>query len=124
MTDSIENIYSLTPLQKGLLFHEASAPDSRAYYQQLRITLKGRLDTAAFRQAWTTLMQRHAVLRTAFVWDDLDDAYQVVLRDVALPLTEMALVLSRGWRITIPAPAPAGSGLKLHDPSPARVMLP
>ncbi|MBY8947246.1 amino acid adenylation domain-containing protein [Pseudomonas sp. SH10-3B] len=91
MHDQIENIYSLTPLQKGLLYHEAYAPESRVYYQQMRIALAGELDLDAFRQAWTALIQRHAVLRTAFLWEELDDAFQVVLKAVDLPLREVDL---------------------------------
>ena len=91
MHDQIENIYSLTPLQKGLLYHEAYAPESRVYYQQMHIGLAGELDLDAFRQAWIALMQRHAVLRTAFLWEALDDAYQVVLKEVDLPLREVDL---------------------------------
>lgn len=91
MHDQIENIYSLTPLQKGLLYHEAYAPESRVYYQQMNIGLAGELDIDAFRQAWTTLIQRHGVLRTAFLWEELDDAYQVILKEVDLPLREVDL---------------------------------
>ncbi|MBC3372512.1 amino acid adenylation domain-containing protein [Pseudomonas sp. SWRI92] len=91
MHDQIENIYSLTPLQKGLLYHEAYAPESRVYYQQMSIGLAGELDLDAFRQAWLALMQRHAVLRTAFLWEELDDAYQVILKEVDLPLREVDL---------------------------------
>ncbi|WPN65837.1 amino acid adenylation domain-containing protein [Pseudomonas sp. P9_35] len=91
MHDQIENIYSLTPLQKGLLYHEAYAPESRVYYQQMNIGLAGELDLAAFRLAWVALMQRHAVLRTAFLWEELDDAYQVILKEVDLPLREVDL---------------------------------
>lgn len=91
MHDQIENIYSLTSLQKGLLYHEAYAPESRVYYQQMRIGLLGELDPGAFRQAWQALMQRHGVLRTAFLWEELDDAFQVILREVELPLREVDL---------------------------------
>ncbi|MEC4560028.1 non-ribosomal peptide synthetase [Pseudomonas inefficax] len=91
MHDQIENIYSLTPLQKGLLYHEAYTPESRVYYQQMRIDLVGALDLVAFRQAWQALMQRHGVLRTAFLWEELDDAFQVVLKAVELPLREVDL---------------------------------
>jgi amino acid adenylation domain-containing protein len=91
MHDQIENIYSLTPLQKGLLYHEAYAPESRVYYQQMNIGLAGELDLAAFRLAWVALMQRHAVLRTAFLWEELDDAYQIILKEVDLPLREVDL---------------------------------
>ncbi|QNH03777.1 amino acid adenylation domain-containing protein [Pseudomonas sp. B11D7D] len=86
---NIEDIYSLSPTQHGLLFHSVYEPDSRVYYQQLSLDMTGPLDTGAFRRAWQALMQRHAVLRTAFLWEDLDDAYQVVQHEVPLPLSEL-----------------------------------
>lgn len=87
--NNIEDIYSLSPTQHGLLFHSVVEPESRVYYQQLSLEMNGPLQLNAFRAAWQALMQRHAVLRSAFLWEDLDDAYQVVQTDVALPLSEL-----------------------------------
>ncbi|AKJ96694.1 peptide synthetase [Pseudomonas chlororaphis] len=87
--NNIEDIYSLSPTQHGLLFHSVFEPDSRVYYQQLTLEMNGPLQLGAFRGAWQALMQRHAVLRSAFLWEELDDAYQVVQQDVDLPLTEL-----------------------------------
>lgn len=87
--DNIENIYSLSPLQQGLLFHSVYEPTSRVYQQQLSLRIEGTLDTIAFAAAWRQMMTRHTVLRTAILWEDLDDAYQVVLGDLPLPLTEL-----------------------------------
>ncbi|NPU92068.1 MAG: amino acid adenylation domain-containing protein [Gammaproteobacteria bacterium] len=87
--DNIENIYSLSPLQQGLLFHSISEPDSRVYQPQLSLRIDGRLDVSAFATAWRQMLARHGVLRTAILWEDLDDAYQVVLNAVPLPLTEL-----------------------------------
>ena len=87
--NNIEDIYSLSPTQHGLLFHSVYEPDSRVYYQQLGLDMNGPLQLSAFRRAWQALMQRHAVLRSAFLWEELDDAYQVVQQDVPLPLTEL-----------------------------------
>lgn len=65
----------------------------------MNIGLAGELDLAAFRLAWVALMQRHAVLRTAFLWEELDDAYQVILKEVDLPLREVDLRgHSQGWQ--------------------------
>ena len=86
---NIEDIYSLSPTQQGLLFHSVYEPDSRVYYQQLSLDMTGPLDSGAFRRAWQALLQRHAALRTAFLWEDLDDAYQVVQHEVPLPLSEL-----------------------------------
>ncbi|WP_416398937.1 amino acid adenylation domain-containing protein [Allohahella sp. A8] len=87
--DTIENIYSLSPLQQGLLFHSVYEPQSRVYQQQLSLRIDGPFDTAAALAAWRTMIERHAVLRTAILWEDLDDAYQVVLTEVPVPLTEL-----------------------------------
>lgn len=86
MQDNLENIYELTPLQQGLLIETLSKPGSDAYTIQFILTLDAaKLDEAAFRQAWQTVLGRHAVLRSAFYWQDLDKPVQVALLDVELP---------------------------------------
>src|SRR5688572_6438112 len=82
----VESIYPLSPMQQGMLFHSLSAPDSGVYFEQLSCELRGSLDLEAFRVAWQRVMDRHAILRTAFDWESLDEPVQVVLRGLSLPL--------------------------------------
>src|SRR6516162_3921900 len=82
--DEIEDIYPLTPLQQGLLFHTLSAPQSGVYIEQVSCTLQGEVE--AFERAWQQIIMRHTILRTAFVWQELDVPLQVVEKDVTLPL--------------------------------------
>jgi len=89
--DLIEDIYPLSPLQEGLLFHALYAPDLGLYFQQLRCTLQGELDPEAYRQAWSQVVQRHQPLRTAFVWERQEKPLQVVYGRVALPWHEVDL---------------------------------
>src|SRR5262249_31619906 len=84
----VEDLYPLSPLQQGLLFHTVYAPQSGVYCQQLRCTFHGALDTAALRQAWQRLLQRHTALRSAFVWEGLAQPLQVVHRRAELPWAE------------------------------------
>ena len=84
----VEDLYPLSPLQAGLLFHGLYAPDSGAYFEQVRGTLEGQLDVLAFRQAWQRVMDRHAILRTSFAWEHLDKPVQVVHRSVSIPWDE------------------------------------
>src|SRR5436853_6545488 len=84
----IEDLYPLSPMQRGMLFHTLLAPDSGVYIQQLVCTLHGDLRVAAFEHAWRQVLDQHPVLRTSFVWEDLDEPMQVVQRDVPLPLEE------------------------------------
>ncbi|MDQ1831843.1 non-ribosomal peptide synthetase [Massilia scottii] len=86
---NIENVYSLSPLQQGLLFHQNYDPASRVYHQQVSLAIEGALDAAVFADAWRQLMTRHAVLRTGFLWEDLDDAFQIVHTELPLPLTQL-----------------------------------
>src|SRR5436309_1409863 len=87
--DLIEDIYPLTPMQQGMLFHALYAPGSEAYFEQLSCGLAGSLDAAAFRRAWQRVMDRHAVLRTAFDWEETAEPMQVVFRQLELPFEEL-----------------------------------
>jgi amino acid adenylation domain-containing protein/non-ribosomal peptide synthase protein (TIGR01720 family) len=81
----IEDIYPLSPMQQGMVFHSLYEPGSRAYHQQSSFLLGGALDPKAFEAAWGRVVQRHAVLRTAFEWEGLEEPVQVVHRTVEPP---------------------------------------
>src|SRR5436305_1592171 len=85
-TRNLEDVYPLSPLQEGMLFHSLYAPESGVYVEQLRCELDGALDEEAFRRAWERAIERHAVLRTAFVWKSQRRPLQAVQRNVELPL--------------------------------------
>ncbi|MCC5610231.1 amino acid adenylation domain-containing protein [Nostoc sp. CHAB 5834] len=82
---AIEDIYCLSPLQQGLLFHSLYDPKSRVYFQQKILTFQGKLNATAFRQAWQQVVNRHPSLRTIFLWEDLAEPIQVVLQQLELP---------------------------------------
>ncbi|MEO0539237.1 MAG: amino acid adenylation domain-containing protein [Cyanobacteria bacterium P01_A01_bin.105] len=84
MSRTVQDIYPLSPTQRGLLFHSLYGPQSGAYVIQVGYTLRGELDRTAFEQAWQQLVQRHTVLRTALVWENLDAPVQVVGQQVQL----------------------------------------
>jgi len=80
----IEDIYPLSPIQQGMLFHELYEPELRVYTQQVACTLEGALDAAALERAWSLVVERHPPLRTGFVWKRRDEPVQIACRDVAL----------------------------------------
>ncbi|HWN43350.1 MAG TPA: amino acid adenylation domain-containing protein [Thermoanaerobaculia bacterium] len=84
----IEDMYPLSPLQEGMLFHSLYAPETSHYFEQMTCTLFGDLDREAFQRAWQRVVERHAVLRTSFVWQSRDEPFQVVHRQVDLPWHE------------------------------------
>ena len=91
MSNNVEAIYPLSPMQEGMLFHTAYAPGTGIYVNQVAYTFNG-LDADAFRGAWQAALDRHAALRSAFLWEKRDRALQAVLRAVELPWDE------RDWR--------------------------
>ena len=83
---NVENIYKLTPLQSGMLFHVLyDASGTNPYVAQSVDEFTGPLDLERLREAWQAVVDRHSVLRSAFVWEGLDEPVQVVQRRVELP---------------------------------------
>lgn len=85
---NVEAIYQLSPQQQGMLFETLLTGESGVYVEQLTWELRGALDLTSFQQAWQHVVERHAILRTAFVWKDQDEPYQVVLQRVTVPLEQ------------------------------------
>jgi amino acid adenylation domain-containing protein len=83
-TTNVEDVYPLSPMQRGMLFHRLLTPEDDVYFDRLTCTLEGDLDRAAFRRAWQMLIERHAVLRTAFVWEKVKEPVQMVCRRLPL----------------------------------------
>ncbi|MBY0463081.1 MAG: amino acid adenylation domain-containing protein, partial [Alphaproteobacteria bacterium] len=81
----IEDIYPLSPMQSGLLFQSLYAPESDAYFVQSVFELHGELDPTAFKQAWQKVSDHHPILRTGFVWENLNIPFQYVLETTEVP---------------------------------------
>ncbi|WP_433684054.1 amino acid adenylation domain-containing protein [Nocardia sp. CA-119907] len=88
----LDDIWPLTPLQAGLLFHAQLATDAiDAYIVQLSVELGGVVDANRLHRAAHTLLQRHPNLRTAFLRDGAHEPVQVVPHTVEVPFTEIDL---------------------------------
>ena len=85
---NLEDMYPLTPMQQGLLFHTLLTPATGVYIPQIALTLEGELDSAALQRAWRQTMARYTVLRTSFYWEAHEEPFQVVWRQVELPWAE------------------------------------
>lgn len=85
-TQGIEDIYSMTPLQQGLLFHSLLTPQCGLYVDQFVLDLTSSLDLSAMETAWQHVIARHAVLRTSFHWENLGKPLQVVHPAAKLPI--------------------------------------
>jgi amino acid adenylation domain-containing protein len=83
--ENVEDIYPLSPMQQGMLFHTLYTPGSTVYFQQFHWSLRGNLQVAALEKSWQGVLERHPALRTVFVWEGLEQPVQVVRTHVTLP---------------------------------------
>lgn len=60
---NVEDIYSLAPMQQGMLFHCLYETESGHYMLQVRCMVRGNLHPALFERAWNATLARHSVLR-------------------------------------------------------------
>lgn len=81
---NVEDIYPLSPIQQGMLFHALYDRAAGVYLEQKTCALHGQLDVSAFESAWRRVVDRHPILRTAFVWQGLEEPMQVVRQKVKL----------------------------------------
>src|SRR5437773_9496855 len=87
-TRNVEDIYRLSPLQEGMLFHSLRSPGSGIYVEQACCRLRGDLRVDALKEAWRRVVHRHPALRVSTASEGLDRPLQVVRRDVSVPWRE------------------------------------
>lgn len=78
--ENLQDIYPLSPMQQGMLFHALHQPKSRAYFEQMRYEIDGVLDVEILKQSWQLIHNRHDVLRTVFVHNKSAKLLQMVLK--------------------------------------------
>ncbi|MBV9689028.1 MAG: amino acid adenylation domain-containing protein, partial [Ktedonobacteraceae bacterium] len=83
----VQDLYPLSGMQAGLLFHSQAAPDSGLYVVQVNLLVEGNLHLSALVGSWQQLVATHPILRTSFIGEEL--LTQVVWQHVPLPLVVM-----------------------------------
>ena len=106
----ITDVFGMTPLQAGMLFHSLHSPGSGVYFQQYWCRLEGALDKDGFRKAWDHVIARHDILRSQCHWEDLDTPAHVIC-DQADPVWHIA-----DWRDSGDDPARLKEWLKTDSP--------
>ncbi|UHA73128.1 non-ribosomal peptide synthetase [Paenibacillus sp. 481] len=76
----IEDVYGLTPMQTGMLFHSLMEPNSAAYFEQATFDLQGSFNVELFAQSLNGLAARHQIFRTNFYSGWKDTPVQIVYR--------------------------------------------
>ncbi|MFC8124129.1 amino acid adenylation domain-containing protein [Streptomyces sp. NPDC057302] len=86
---ALAEVWPLSPLQEGLLFHadfNGQGPD--VYTVQNILAVEGPMDAGRFRASWEALLTRHAALRASFQRRKTGEAVQLITREVVLPWSE------------------------------------
>ncbi|MGO1081355.1 condensation domain-containing protein, partial [Inquilinus sp. CA228] len=117
----VEDLYPLSPMQQGMLFHSLQVPE--LYVTQIRVDVDG-LDAGRFGRAWEAAVEAHAILRTGFLWQG-DKPLQLVRRRVPSPVERL------DWRgkpdldgaLTELAASDRARGFDLATPPLLRVLL-
>ncbi|MDT3313478.1 amino acid adenylation domain-containing protein [Pseudomonas sp. rhizo66] len=86
---NVQDIYPLSALQEGMLYHHLSAVAGDPYISQARFVFDSQERLDAFADALRWVVKRHDILRTSFVWEYLDEALQVVWREAPLVCEEV-----------------------------------
>ncbi|MFU2510250.1 amino acid adenylation domain-containing protein [Pseudoalteromonas sp. ASV78] len=83
---SIKDIYPLTPLQEGMLYHHMLSPENDTYIVTTYFRLENHVAVEKLIAGLNFIIQRHDVLRTAFFWEQLENPVQVVLKSAEIPV--------------------------------------
>ena len=118
---NIENIYPMTPMQQGILFHTLNAPQTGIYVVQSGYQFNHKINLPAFKQAWQEVINRHPVLRTSFHWQQYQKPFQVVHKQVELPWREFGQ--GNGKQLEAWLAKDRQEGFNLNQPSLMRLSL-
>ncbi|BDU21544.1 hypothetical protein DYGSA30_30010 [Dyella sp. GSA-30] len=88
---NVQDIYALAPLQEGILFHHMLATVGDPYLQAIQLTFADRDRLDRYLDAVQHVVDRHDIMRTAFMWEGLSHAAQVVLRHAPLSVENLEL---------------------------------
>ncbi|HKR95746.1 MAG TPA: condensation domain-containing protein, partial [Candidatus Angelobacter sp.] len=81
----IADIYPLSPIQQGMLFHSLLKPGDGTYLTQFVCELAGNLNKEAFRAAWQHVVNSHSSLKACFEAEIVsDEPVQVIANSVDL----------------------------------------
>ncbi|NNB89170.1 non-ribosomal peptide synthase/polyketide synthase, partial [Corallococcus exiguus] len=98
---TVEDVFPLSPLQEGMLFHALNDPEAAYYFEQAGWSSHSDVDIALLQRTWQTAVDRNPILRTAFVWEGLESPLQVVHSHATLPF------IIHDWRHLPEAEQPA-----------------
>ena len=93
---NVQDIYPLSPLQEGMLFHHLMVTQGDMYLAPTLLPFDSPEQVQAFVEALRITVARHDVLRTAVLWEGLPEPVQVVWRNAPLSVENVSLAVDAG----------------------------
>ncbi|MEN1935219.1 amino acid adenylation domain-containing protein [Paenibacillus sp. 102] len=78
---NIKDLYELSPMQKGMLFHALKDEEAPSHFVQGYANLYGVVDPNILEESFNGIIQKYDVLRTVFLYEKLNKPIQVVLKE-------------------------------------------
>ena len=76
----IKDIYILSPMQQGMLFHSIIDDNASVYFEQANFSIKGYVDISLFEKSFNYIIEKYDPLRTVFLYEKVNQPLQVVLK--------------------------------------------
>jgi len=87
--ENLADIYPLSPMQAGMLFHALYEENSLAYLNQHTFRLTDTFDAAIFEYSINEVLKRHDALRTVFMFKNVPEPLQLVLKNQKVTFTSL-----------------------------------
>ncbi len=78
--EDLDDLYPLSPMQEGILFHARETPDGPAYVEQVVWRVHGAFDVKHYEGAWNDVHARYEALRSVFTHERSREPLQMVLK--------------------------------------------
>ncbi|MFE4201638.1 gramicidin S non-ribosomal peptide synthetase GrsB [Aneurinibacillus aneurinilyticus] len=79
--EHVQDMYRLTPMQEGMLFHALLDKEKNAHLVQMSIAIEGTVDVELLSKSLNVLIDRYDVFRTTFLHEKIKQPLQVVLKE-------------------------------------------
>ncbi|MBP1207089.1 amino acid adenylation domain-containing protein [Duganella sp. 1411] len=93
---NVQDIYPLAPLQQGLLYQHRISTAGDSYRLWTMYRFQSRAQVASYVAALQAVVDRHDILRTAVMWEQVREPVQVVWRSAPLSVVELEIGAAGG----------------------------
>lgn len=79
--DQVQDMYYLSPMQEGMLFHTLHHQEKGFYVEQMDMNVKGTLRSDLLEKSMNIIVERYDIFRTVFLHEKVKRPIQVVLKN-------------------------------------------